>query len=582
MHDGRDDRWSQLNTNRKAIFIFLAIAIAGACVFIFEGIYQGAKSAAITKLNQQQMIYARQAARGIEEFFATWTGGLNALSQMNAVVADDSEGTAVLKLFYETNQARIMEISRVDEKGVIRDDFPDRNAVGLDISHQKHIVTLMRDHKPVISEVFRTIEGVESIALHVPVVQRAEFKGSVEILVDFKSLAKRYLDVIKIGETGYPWVISQAGTILYTPVPGFTGKSALETSKDNPSAVALLNAMLQGREGTAEYTSQRIGVRHVSPMKKYAVFVPVRLGNTFWSICVASSEEDVFKDLTTFRNKLVLGMSVLFLISVALSTLAARAWLIVKEEEKNVRSELEIARQRSQLAHLSRVTMLGELSGSIAHEVSQPLTAILSNAQAAQMLLDQSEPDLNEVRDILRDIVTDDQRAGEIIRRLRLLLKRGEVQLQPVNANELVREVLKLMRSELIDRGVTVSTDLASSLPTLQGDRVELQQVLINLVANACDAMAEMPSEARTLTIRTRLDGDACVLISVCDAGPGIAEGKLEQVFEPFFTSKANGMGLGLSVCRTIINAHGGKLWAEHNSGRGATFYLRLQTAEPA
>ncbi len=119
-----------MNTNRKAIFISLAIAIAGACVFIFEGIYQEAESAAITKLNQQQMIYARQAARGIEEFFATWTGGLNALSQMNAVVADDSEGTVVLKLFYETNQARIMEISRVDEKGVIRDDFPDRNAVG--------------------------------------------------------------------------------------------------------------------------------------------------------------------------------------------------------------------------------------------------------------------------------------------------------------------------------------------------------------------------------------------------------------------------------------------------------------------
>ena len=572
----------QLNTNRKTIFISLAIVIAGACVFIFEGIYQEAKSAAITKLNQQQMIYARQAARGIEEFFATWTGSLNALSQMNAVVADDSDGKAVLRLFYETNQARIMEISRVDEKGVIRDDFPDSNAVGLDISHQKHIVALMRDHKPVISEVFRTIEGVDSVALHVPVMRRAEFKGSVEILVDFKSLAKRYLDVIKVGETGYAWVISQAGTILYTPEPGFTGKSALETTRDNPSASALVNAMLQGREGTSEYISQRIGVRQVGPMRKYAVFVPVRLGNTFWSICVASSEEDVLKDLTTFRNQLALGMSVLFIVAVALSTLAARAWLVVKEEEKNVRAELEIARQRNQLAHLSRVTMLGELSGSIAHEVSQPLTAILSNAQAAQMLLSQSEPDLKEVRDILRDIVNDDQRAGEIIRRLRLLLKRGEVQFQPLSVNELVQEVLKLLRGDLIDRGVTVHAELAANLPTLQGDRVELQQVLINLVANACDAMADMPGEARVLTIRTRLDGDGFVLISVCDAGPGIAEGKLEQVFEPFFTSKANGMGLGLSVCRTIINAHEGKLWAEHNSGRGATFYLRLKTAKPA
>jgi C4-dicarboxylate-specific signal transduction histidine kinase len=300
------------------------------------------------------------------------------------------------------------------------------------------------------------------------------------------------------------------------------------------------------------------------------------LGNTFWSICVASSEEDVLTDLTNFRNKLTLAMSIFFIVAVALSTFAARAWLIAKEEEKNTRAELEIARQRNQLTHLSRVRTLGELSGSIAHEVSQPLAAILSNAQALQLLLRRPEPDLDEVHDILRDIVADDQRAGEIIRRLRLLLKRGEVQFQPLSANELVEDVLKLLRSELIDRGVTAHAELASSLPLLQADRVELQQVLINLVTNACDAMADMPTEDRSLTICTGMDGDDFVLISVRDAGPGIAEGKLEQVFEPFFTSKVNGLGLGLSVCRTIVNAHGGKLRAEHHPRRGATFHLLL------
>ena len=197
-------------------------------------IYQQAKSAAITKLDQQEMIYARQAARGIEEYFATWTGNLKALSQMNTVVVDDREGEAVLKLFYETNQARIMEITRVDEKGVIRDDFPDTNALGLDISYRKHIVELIREHKPVVSEVFRTIEGIDAIALHVPVLQGAEFKGSVEILVDFQSLARRYLDVVKVGQTGYAWVISQDGIVLYTPVPGFTGKSIWETEQGQP------------------------------------------------------------------------------------------------------------------------------------------------------------------------------------------------------------------------------------------------------------------------------------------------------------------------------------------------------------
>jgi C4-dicarboxylate-specific signal transduction histidine kinase len=572
-----------LNTKHKikAIFISLAVVTAAACVFIFEGIYREAKRDAITKLDQQEMIYARQAARGIEEYFATWTGNLNALSQMNAVIADDGEGKRLLKLFYDTNQTRIMEITRVDGKGVILEDFPDSNAVGLDISHQEHIVALMRDHKPVISEVFRTIEGIDAIALHVPVMQGSEFKGSVEVLVDFNRLARRFLDVIKVGGTGYAWVISRAGIILYTPVPGFTGKSILEADSDTPPPRNLVGAMLDGREGTAEYTSQRVGARQVSPTMKYAVYVPVRLGNTFWSICVASSEEDVFTDLASFRNKLAVAMAVLFVVGVLLSTLGARAWLILKEQEKNAQAELEIARQRTQLTHLSRVSMLGELSGSIAHELGQPLTASLSNAHAAQLLLNQAEPNLEEVREILRDIVADDQRAIEVIHRLRQLLQRGEVQLQPLSANEIIEEVLKLLRSELMERGVAVHTELASALPVLRGDRVELQQVLINLITNACDAMADMPSKARVLTIRTQLKGDDFVLISARDAGPGIADGKLEQVFEPFFSSKANGMGLGLSVCRTIINAHGGKLWAEHNADRGATFHVMLPVDPP-
>lgn len=565
-----------MNASPKTIFISLAIGIAVACVFIFEGIYQQAKTTAITKLYQQELIDARQAARGIEDYFATWTGNLTALSQMNTVVADDREGKAVLKLFYETNQTRIMEICRVDGKGVILDDFPDTHAVGLDISFRKHIVEMRRERKPVISEVFRTIEGLDAVALHVPVLHGDEFNGSVEILVDFKNLAKRYLEVIKIGETGYAWMISREGTILYTPESDLIGKSAMAVNTDNPSLSALENAMVRGREGTAEYTSERIGARHVEPTRKFAVFLPVRFGNTFWSICVASSEQDVFADLTAFRNKLAAAMSIFFLVGVILSTLAARAWLIVKEKEKNARAELEIARQQNQLTHLSRVSMLGELSGSIAHEISQPLTAILSNAHAAQLLLSHTEPDLKELREILKDIVADDQRAVEVIRRLRQLLKRGEVQFQPLSANEIIADVLKLLRSELVARSVTVHSELASGLPILRGDRVELQQVSINLVTNACDAMADLPKEARVLTIRTALHNNDFVLISVCDAGPGIAEGKLEQVFEPFFTSKANGLGLGLPVCRTIINAHGGKLWAEHNTSRGATFHLLL------
>jgi PAS domain S-box-containing protein len=245
-------------------------------------------------------------------------------------------------------------------------------------------------------------------------------------------------------------------------------------------------------------------------------------------------------------------------------------------------AELEVQQQRGELAHLSRVTMLGELSGSLAHELNQPLTAILSNAQAAQRFLAHDNADLNEVRDILADIVAEDKRAGEVIRRLRLLRKKGEMQHQPFDLNEAVREVLKLVRSDLVNQGVAAHTELAPALPAVNADRVQLQQVLLNLVMNACDAMAGGPAGDHKLIIRTELAGDEGIRVSVADRGVGLAPDNLEKVFEPFFTTKVQGMGLGLSVCRTIITAHGGKLWAANNPERGATFHFTLPASTEA
>lgn len=244
-------------------------------------------------------------------------------------------------------------------------------------------------------------------------------------------------------------------------------------------------------------------------------------------------------------------------------------------------SEQELALQRNQLTHLSRVNMLGELAGSLAHELNQPLTAVLSNAQAAQRFLAQDQPDLNEVKDILTDIVAEDKRAGEVIHRLRLLLKKGEVQHQPLDVNEVVQDVLKLVHSDLVNQNFTAHTELASDLPVLHGDRVQLQQVLLNLVMNACDAMASAARDYRQLTIRTRRADDGSVCMSVIDCGAGIAPERLDQVFEPFYTTKPHGMGLGLTVCRTIVTAHGGKLWAANNPERGATFHVSLPAAKP-
>ena len=240
-------------------------------------------------------------------------------------------------------------------------------------------------------------------------------------------------------------------------------------------------------------------------------------------------------------------------------------------------AELEAARQRHDLAHLARVTALGELSSSLAHELTHPLTAILSNAQAAQRFLACDDVDLNEIREILNDIVTQDERAGEVIHRLRLLLKKGEPQkhCDDVDVNEVVTDVLKLTRNDLINQNVTVDTKLAQNLPAVTGDRVQLQQVLLNLVLNACEAMNNHNSSERQLLIASKSE-NGTVQVSVTDRGGGIPEGKLEQVFERFFTMKKQGMGLGLSICRTIIDAHRGEIWATNNSDRGATFHFSL------
>lgn len=236
--------------------------------------------------------------------------------------------------------------------------------------------------------------------------------------------------------------------------------------------------------------------------------------------------------------------------------------------------------QRRELAHLSRVSSLGVLSGALAHEINQPLGIILSNAQAAQYLLEEEHPDLDEVRAILEDIVSEDRRAGNVIHRLRALLRRGETRLEPIDVRETFQEVLKLTRSELIRRNVLADLRLESQLPPVQADAVQLQQVLLNLITNACDAMDDNPPGQRVVSFEARFENDE-VRLAVRDRGVGLPA-DVELLFTPFHSSKPDGLGMGLAICRTLISAQGGRLWAEPNpDGRGAAFHVSLPPCSP-
>jgi len=234
--------------------------------------------------------------------------------------------------------------------------------------------------------------------------------------------------------------------------------------------------------------------------------------------------------------------------------------------------------QRRELSHLGRVAIVGELSAALAHEINQPLAAILANTRAAQRMLENGGIDAAELRAILDDIESDDRRAGAVIQRVRGLVKKDDGELQLVPANDVVGEVLELAHSDLIHRGVVVNTRLLPSVPVIFADRVQLQQVLLNVIMNACDAMSDTPPAERLLVIATSAQ-DGVVRIAVHDRGTGIPADSLESVFEPFVTSKKNGLGLGLSICRSIVRSHGGNMWASNNPDRGATIVVSLPSA---
>ena len=236
------------------------------------------------------------------------------------------------------------------------------------------------------------------------------------------------------------------------------------------------------------------------------------------------------------------------------------------------------------LAHAARLALVGELTGSIAHEINQPLGAILTNAEAAELLLESESPPLDEIRKILADIRQDDLRASEVIRRIRALLRKRELQMLPLDLNKIADEVVQLALHDARRRGIVLETALESGLPVVRGERVYLQQVLLNLLLNGMDAMLDTPRANRRLLVCTQRDGKESVGVSVSDTGHGIPTDRLSSVFDSFYTTREHGMGLGLAIARSIIEVHGGRIWASNNPHGGATltFTLPATTDYPA
>lgn len=250
-------------------------------------------------------------------------------------------------------------------------------------------------------------------------------------------------------------------------------------------------------------------------------------------------------------------------------------------DRERQQAEQALSQMQAELAHVSRVTTMGELAASIAHEVNQPLAAAVTNANACTRWLAADPPNLEEARASLDRIIRDANRAGEVLNRIRALLKKASPVATRQDVNDLLREVLALVQDSLDTHGVTTSVQLSSGIPNVVGDRVQLQQVILNLIMNGVEAMNDTTGRPKTLTVASGRLNSGEVSLTVCDSGVGVESTMLEKLFEPFFTTKARGMGMGLSVCRSIVTSHGGRLWVSSDAGPGAIFHVALPAAAP-
>jgi len=240
------------------------------------------------------------------------------------------------------------------------------------------------------------------------------------------------------------------------------------------------------------------------------------------------------------------------------------------------RAEEELHKAQAELAHVTRVTTLGEMTASIAHEVNQPLAAVVTNAGACLRWLDRGTPNMDEARRSVESIIKDGNRAADVIQRIRALSKKTDTQKLPIDINDVVNEVIALVRRELFSHQISLRTELAPALPVVLADRVQLQQVVINLVINGIESMQSVTDRPRELVIRSGQDNSDRVLVEVRDSGVGVDPETINRLFTAFFTTKPGGLGMGLSICRSIIEAHEGRLWASRNMGRGATFQFTM------
>lgn len=567
-------------------------------IYVLISAYNNVKVQAVEQLDAQQMILARAAAKGIETYFSTKEDLLETLGSMESVVKCDERGKRVLDDFYNAQKNEYYAVTRTDKSGRIIYSYPDIERIGTDISGQKHVRLMLHTHKPVLSNIFRSVQGLQSIALHVPVFDEGSFAGSVAVLLPFDRIARDFVSGIKIGHSGYAFLLSEDGIELYCPVPGHVGVSIFENCEGYTSILDMAREMLQGKEGITTYEFGMIRNLLVDTVTKHAVYLPVHLAQTFWSICIATPEDEILSVIEGFKIRWALALSLLLLAFGCCAFWIVRAYFAVQRKTEELAlavHDLNEANARLQKADKVKSIFIE----SVSHELRTPMTSIvgftkLVGKDVFKNILPMLASDTNaknKAERVVGNLKIIEFEAERLTRLINDVLDSAKIESgkmkwddQVFMLHDILRLAVQTIQGQLVPGVAVVLPDDLSS-PWVKADPDRMMQVMMNLLSNA----AKFTKEG-AISVGLKYLSDNVLEVSVTDTGMGIPSDECENIFERFYQvrcdntgeAKPKGTGLGLSICKQIVEHYGGRIWVESSLGQGSAFKFTLPVARVA
>lgn len=453
--------------------LFIVIIFVVIWILFFMSFY-GVRNLTIDEFSKQQMIIAEQAASAITDYLLQLEGEIEYISAIDDVHYFNQKGERIIRDYYKRREHLIKAVTYVDSRGIIRWSIPESNIVGVDISSQPHVRYLLNEHKSALSDVFKSVQGFRAVAMHIPVVRDGRFHGSIGVLIDFEYLSGRFLEKIGIGEGGYAWMLSANGTILYSAMPGYAGKSVYETLSGFPQLVKICESMMRGEKGTEAYDYNLIRDKFAGIHKNYASYTPLDLMNTHWSIAVSTPEKQILTIMDGLRNKLLLTAALLLVVNIAFIFITLKSWKLAEDIINKKRNEAFLAENESVLE--TALSSAGEVAGGISHDLNNVLAGIINSTEVLEMR-HKGDAKSEKYAGFIKDAAT---RGSALVRKLYNLSMMGSGGKSFVDVHQIIEEA----RYYIAERGANrlkFKLQLDASDAMVQASPINLRKIIVRL-----------------------------------------------------------------------------------------------------